>query len=117
VLGALTWQRNRDYLSEEGIWRDTVAKLPQNERAHNNLGFVLSTSPGAPSEAIAQYEEASGSSPGIFEAHNNLGNALESLGRTGGDRQYAEALRLEPDLAEAHYNLGIARWPRCPGGG
>jgi tetratricopeptide (TPR) repeat protein len=116
VLAALTWQRNRDYLSEEGIWRDTVAKLPKNERAHNNLGFVLSANTGRTDEAIVQYEEALQLKPGYAEAHNNLGNALESLGRTKeAVAQYAEALRLEPNLAETHYNLGRAL-AALPGG-
>ena len=109
ALAVMTWQRNRDYLSEEGIWRDTVAKLPRNERAHNNLGFVLSTNTGRTDEAILQYEEALRLRPGYPEARNNLGNALESVGRTReAIAQYEEALRLEPNLAEAHYNLGRA---------
>lgn len=38
VCLVLTQRRNRDYATEESIWADTVAKLPQNARARNNLG-------------------------------------------------------------------------------
>ena len=41
LLTLLTIQRNRDYSSELAIWRDTVAKRPNNSRAHNNLGNTL----------------------------------------------------------------------------
>jgi len=109
ALAAATWQRNETYQSEEGLWRDTVSKLPGNERAHNNLGFSLSLLPGRLDEAVAQYREALRLKPNFSKAHNNLGNALYSLGRTGeAIAQYEEALRLTPDLAEAHYNLGRA---------
>ncbi|HXN35557.1 MAG TPA: tetratricopeptide repeat protein, partial [Opitutaceae bacterium] len=116
ALGVMTWQRNRAYLSEEGIWRDTAAKLPQNERAHNNLGFVLSTMPGRAEEAIAQYREALRLRPGYFQAHNNLGAALEKIpGRLDeAISHFEEAIRLRPDFADAHYNLGIAL-ERVPG--
>jgi hypothetical protein len=39
-LGILTFQRNQDYASELFIWRDTVAKRPENARAHNNPAAV-----------------------------------------------------------------------------
>ena len=41
VLAALTFQRNRDYQSGISIWADTVAKRPENARAHYNLGRHL----------------------------------------------------------------------------
>ena len=41
ALTAVTDARNRDYASEEGLWRDTVQKRPQNPRAHNNYGIDL----------------------------------------------------------------------------
>jgi protein O-mannosyl-transferase len=107
ALGALTWQRNQTYLSEEAIWRDTVARLPGNARAHNNLGYELSGRPGRLDEAAAQFEEAVRLDPAYADARTNLGNALDSLGRPReAIAQYEEALRLEPGLAEAHYNLG-----------
>lgn len=108
ALAAVTWDRNLAYRSEEAIWRDTVTKLPENERARNNLGVALSGMPGRMGEAVVQYEEAVRLKPGYAEAHSNLGNALSSEGRTReAIAQYEEALRLEPGLVEAHCNLGL----------
>jgi tetratricopeptide (TPR) repeat protein len=108
ALAAVTWTRNLAYRSEEAIWRDTVAKLPDNERARNNLGVALSGIPGRLDEAIAQYEEAVRLKPGYAEAHCNLGNALSAEGRTReAIAQYEDALRLEPGLVEAHCDLGL----------
>ena len=108
--GWLTWKRNGIYGSEERIWGDTVARCPDNVRAHNNLGLALQKIPGRSNEAIAQYEEALRLDPKYEEAHNNLGIALEGIpGRLDeAIAQYEEALRLMPDVPEAHYNLGSA---------
>ena len=57
-LGMLTARRNEDYRSVLTIWSDTVAKRPNNARAHNNLGLAWSEMPGRLNDAIAQYEEA-----------------------------------------------------------
>jgi len=109
VLAWATWGRNETYRSVEGIWSDTVAKLPGNERAQYNLGCVLQAMPGRLNDAIARYEEALRLRPDHDEVHNNLGNCLSSLGRTQeAIAQYKEALRLNPDYVEAHNDLGIA---------
>ncbi len=110
VLSVVTWQRNETYRSAEGIWRDTVAKRPGNERAHNDLGYVLSSKPGGLDEALLQYREAVRLKPDYAEAHYNLGTALQLVpGRLDeAIAQFEEALRLVPDFAQAHCNLGIA---------
>ena len=109
-LFVLTWRRNGIYRSDEGIWSDTVAQRPGNERAHNNLGFVLSRMPGRLNEAIAQYEDALRLAPDYAQAHVNLGDALVATpGRLDeGIAQYDEALRLNPGLFEVQYNLACA---------
>jgi protein O-mannosyl-transferase len=104
-----TWRRNETYRSEEDLWRDTVAKLPENERAHYNLGCVLERIPGRTDEAIAQYAEAVRLRPDYFKAQNNLGDALLSVGRAPEAVPHLEeALRIKPDLAEAQNSLGNA---------
>jgi tetratricopeptide (TPR) repeat protein len=110
ALGLASVQRNLDYTSEQSIWSDTVAKNPDNPRAHNNLAGVVLKIPGRVNEAVAQYEEALRLNPDYADAHNNLGNAWSKLPGRMNDAiaQYEEALRLKPDFAEAHNNLGSA---------
>jgi tetratricopeptide (TPR) repeat protein len=119
VAASLSWrsiQRNKDYRNELVLWNDTLAKQPENQRAHNNVGVVLAGIPGRLSEAIAHYETALRLKPDYAMAHNNLGMALanipgrlpEAIGR------YETAVRLKPDYAEAHVNLGNAL-ARVPG--
>lgn len=104
-----TWQRNEAYRSNEAIWGDTVAKLPDNERAQYNLACYLEKEPGRLGDAIAHYGEALRLKPDYAEAHCNLGMALASLGRTQeAVAHYDEAIRLKPGFAEAHNNLGNA---------
>src|SRR5206468_2722328 len=37
AAGAAAWQRNEVYQDSKAIWQDTIAKVPQCARAHNNL--------------------------------------------------------------------------------
>ena len=109
ALSWATWQRNEDYRTNESIWSDTVAKLPENERAQYNLGCFLQKTPGRLEEAVAHYEEALRLRPDYAEADCNLGASLASLGRVPeAIARYEEALRLKPGLAEAHNDLGNA---------
>jgi tetratricopeptide (TPR) repeat protein len=108
-LGWITIQRNKDYRSELAIWSDTVAKRPNNERAHNNLGNAWSQRPGRLNDAVAQYAEALRLKPDYAEAHNNLGVALCRSDRLQeAIAHFKEALRLKPDYFNAHKNLGDA---------
>jgi tetratricopeptide (TPR) repeat protein len=107
VLGVLTFARNADYRTEVSIWADTVAKRPNNPRAHNNLGNAL-LAEGKPQDAIAHFREALQLEPNFAIAHNNYGNALKSLGQTeDAIAHFTEAIRLKPGSAEAHVNVGI----------
>jgi tetratricopeptide (TPR) repeat protein len=107
-LGWATVRRNDDYRSELALWSDTVAKRPENVRAHYTLGTVLFAL-GRADEAIGEYETALRLKPDSAEAHNDLGNALTRLGRAGeAVPHYEAALRLAPQSADAHNNLGNA---------
>jgi Flp pilus assembly protein TadD len=115
-LGILTAQRNENYRSELTIWSETVAKRPNNARAHNNLGLALDRAGQSP-KAILQYSEALRLQPDLVEAHNNLGNILDRTGRTSeAIQQYEAALQINPNYAEAHNNLGniLDRTGRTP---
>jgi tetratricopeptide (TPR) repeat protein len=110
LLCFATLKRNEAYRSEETIWADTVSKRPQNERAQDNLGFVLSKEPGRRDEAITHYEEAIRLKPDFVEAHYNLAFALLAVPGRLGDAiaEYEEALRLKPDLIMVRFNLARA---------
>jgi Flp pilus assembly protein TadD len=108
VLGHATIRRNEDYVSELAIYRDTVAKRPDNPRAHNNLGVILNRE-NRPGEAERQFSEAVRLKPDFAEAHSNLGAALLRRGQVEAAVQHlSEAVRLMPDSAGAHHNLGLA---------
>jgi len=115
-LSWATWQRNETYRSAEGIWSDTVAKVPGNERAHVNLGAAWLEVPGHLNDAVAQYELALRLNPDDPEVRNDLGSIwLKVPGRLNDAiAQYQEALRLKPDYIEARNNLGNA-WSGVPG--
>jgi tetratricopeptide (TPR) repeat protein len=109
-LAFCSFERNLTYLSEETLWRDTVAKRPANARAHGNLGRTLAHEPGRLDEAIAEYSQAMRLDPDAPELHVNLGNLLFTMPDRLDEAvvQYQEALRLEPDQALAHFNLACA---------
>ena len=41
AMAVATFERNGDYRDDVSIWTDTVAKVPSNSRAKNNLGVAL----------------------------------------------------------------------------
>lgn len=105
ALGTGTVRRNRDYWTELGMWRDIVAKRPNNARGHYSLGTVLLKN-AKTNEAIEQFGAAVRMDPAYVDAHYNLGNALLEKGRVGGAiKAYREAIRLDPKQFMARLNL------------
>jgi tetratricopeptide (TPR) repeat protein len=109
-LGALAARRNEDYQTATALWRDTVDKRPDNERARYNLGAALAQMPGRLADAVVEYEQAVRLQPDYVEAHNNLGILLAQMPGRLADAvvHYEAALRLKPDSARAHNNLANA---------
>jgi len=108
ALGCLTENRNAVYHTALSLWTDTVAKRPDNDRAHNNLGNAL-VDDGQIADSIDHYKTALRLKPDYPEAHSNLGNALLKAGRIPESIAECEAaLKLEPDYAKAHNNLANA---------
>jgi tetratricopeptide (TPR) repeat protein len=110
ALGCAAAVRNQDYRSELSIWSDTVAKAPDNARAHLTLGNLWARVPGRANNALAEFQAALRLEPDSAQAHTGLGNLLAAApGRLNeAIAEYRSALRLDPSLAEAHNNLGIA---------
>lgn len=105
-LGSLTVRRNADYHDRVLMWRDVVAKRPENPRGHSNLGLYL-LEIGKPDEAIQQLNEALRLNPNFAEAQSNLGVALANTGRMEqAIPLFTSALSIRPNLKIANYNLG-----------
>ena len=106
AFGTLTFRRNHDYRSALTIWQDTVAKRPQNARAHQELGVALFAA-GRLDEAIASYQIALQLQPDYPKAQHNLASALADAHRwPEAHERYVRCLRSLPNLPEAHYGLG-----------
>ncbi len=107
VCAFLTAQRNQVYRSEEALWADTVAKVPDNARARTNLAEVYLNQRRA-DEALEQALEAVRLRPDHAEAQTNLGIAYALLGRLSEAlTACGRAAELRPDYARGRSNFGI----------
>ena len=107
ALAFVTGRRVNVYQSAPALWADTVAKVPQNDRAHFNLGRSLAQA-GRPGEALVPLREAIRLAPQDAAYRVELGNAFLALGRTDEAAQtYADGVRLHPGNADLHYSLGL----------
>lgn len=108
VLGILTYLRNEDYRSELQMWQDTVAKAPNNHRAHNNLGRAL-VHEGRLAEALVHYDKALEINPDYAQTNFNLGLLLVQLGHVvEAIPRLQQSLKINPNDIETHLNLGVA---------
>lgn len=87
VLAVTAGLRLQTYRTVEGLWADTVAKRPQNVRAHVNLGGAL-LAQGQAEAAATSLERTLALQPGHVTALHNLGLARWQQGRA------EEAIRL-----------------------
>jgi len=105
TLGRLTWERNGVYASELALWRDTVAKAPENPRALNNLGMAMLEA-GDAQGAATRFREVLASRPDYFEANGGLAEALDRLGRPVEALPYMRrAAELNPESMSAAEDL------------
>jgi len=105
ALIALTAARNRYYGSESALWRDTVAKRPDNARAWSALG-LLEYKAGNAEAAIAHHERAIALRPTYAEAEGNLGADLLLVKRpVEAVTHFRRALEIEPALPGGASNL------------
>ncbi len=106
ALAATTWARNELYRSPIALWADTVAKRPENARAHNNLGQALADA-GRTSEATAAYRKAIALNPDHAIAHFNLGVvALAGSDFAEAEQEFRRTIAIDPRSIGARINLG-----------
>jgi tetratricopeptide (TPR) repeat protein len=106
VCGVLTERRNRVYSSELNLWYDTVAKVPGNSYALNNIGsWDLRAQRWA--EALSYLQRSIAAKADYADAWTNLSVAQLRLGQVAaGEASLREALRLKPESSAANNDYG-----------
>ena len=108
AAGATTWLRNEVYRDEMRLWQDTLAKRPDNARAHSNIGRFLYVHDRF-DEAIERYNESLRLDPNMWITHFNLGLALLHSGKPAeAVSSFETAVRIGPQHFKVHLSLGIA---------
>jgi Flp pilus assembly protein TadD len=107
-LGVLLLRRGGHLEEAVAQFQETLRLKPDEARAHDSLGIVLSQQ-GRLDEAMSHFEEAIRLQPKDPKAYNNLAMALQSQGRLDeAITQLEVALKWVPDDPELHNNLGMA---------
>ena len=108
IFAGLTFRRNHDYRSHLALWSDTVAKRPDNPRAHEGLAEALAEL-GRFEEAGKEHAETVRLAPDESTYHYNLALNLAQAGRVDeAIRHYRRALQLTPGEPRTHNNLAVA---------
>jgi tetratricopeptide (TPR) repeat protein len=111
LVGALalaTHVRNRAWETPESLWRDVLAKYPNEFVAQLNLGFHLDQQ-GRHAEALVEYERARVLAPDDTRVLTNIGSTLARLGRhEEAIVELRRALEIDPDNPLAPPALGRA---------
>lgn len=108
ALTLTTRARNEVFQSEERLWRDTVAKAPDNPRAHYNLGLTLAIQ-GRTDEAAAHFQRTLELRSNHAFAHFELGKAaLQAERWADAAARFENALQADAGFVDARVNLAKA---------
>ncbi len=106
ALTGRTILRNEDYGSAVTMWRDVVAKRPNNVRGHNNLAYTL-IAQGKLDEAVGHLFRARDLCPTYAATYFNLGEIAVKRGKLPeAYHYYAQAAQLLPRYTGAHNGMG-----------
>lgn len=100
--------RNTVLVDPARLWPDTLAKVPDNARAHVNYGAWLFAR-GRTVEAMAHERRGLELDPKMPRAYVNLAAALASTGDHAAALAYAQqALKLASGMSDINYQIGNA---------
>jgi Tfp pilus assembly protein PilF len=99
----LLYQEVRNLAASERAFQETVARTPESDRAHNNLGYNLLLQ-NKIDEAELEFRKALELNPASATARNNLGTLLARRGDLEGA---LEQFQMAADAATAHNNLAV----------
>jgi tetratricopeptide (TPR) repeat protein len=103
---AVELAEKKEFEDAAAAWKKALEMVPDDARAHNNLGVVL-VELGNVDEAIPQFRQALAMNHDSSQTHNNLGSALAEKGATDEALPlFRKAVELNPDNASAQVNLG-----------
>jgi len=107
---ALAWGthvRNRDWRTEESLWRDVTEKSPRNGRGWMNYGLTQMAQ-GKYTAAKSAFDRAAQYTPSYSRLEINRGIVASAMGdQNEAERHFVRALSLNPDR-NAHFFY--ARW-------
>jgi len=106
MLSITTYNRNSIWKDELTLWNDCLLKSKNNFRPYLYIGMYYSGR-GLLDKSIEKYKKTLEINPYSFEAHNNLGYALEKKGLFNmAAYEYMKAIEIRLYYPEAHNNLG-----------
>ncbi|CAL4083341.1 unnamed protein product, partial [Meganyctiphanes norvegica] len=105
LFAGKTWRRNRDWATEENLYRSGIAINPP--KAYGNLANILS-SQGKKEEAEWAYQKALSYRSNMADVHYNLGILFQEQKRyEEALQEYKLAIQFRPRMAMAHLNMGL----------
>jgi len=108
ALGVATFQRNHAYVSEEVLWKDTLAKCPDNALALTNLGHLRSVR-GDRAGAIRHFDQAIRFDPLNLTAYYDRGNDRFALGQfEQAVQDFTKVIERKPSFMPAYNNRAAA---------
>jgi len=103
-----TVKRNTVWRDGFSLWSDTIRKMPESSRGHNNLGLAYHEQERF-NDAMDEYQTAIRVGPDNVDAHNNLGLVYYKQGRLEeAIKKYQRSLGFNPKYHIAHNN-----WLTC----
>ncbi len=114
----LTFTRNYDWKNAFCLWQKTVKQMPNNFRAHNNLGMEYEKLADY-KNALKHYKKALTLIPNLSwiyndtkqmyaRVHNNIGNVYFNLNNyPKAYEHYTKAIQLDPNYSQPYFNLGL----------